>query len=269
MNDNPSPSKRRISPSVDRALSVLLLLADHPDGMGVSEISRRLGVAKSSLHVVLSTMEQRGFIVKDPGTKRYTLGPQLLVLGSAYARQINLLTDFQPLAAKLAEDCGETVQLAILRGRNILYLGKQEGTQPVRLACQVGGQLPAHATALGKSLLAGLPEEAVDELYAGVSLEKRTSQTIDNLDDLKRDLAAVRARGYAVDRGETLEDLRCVAAPVYDAQGSVVAAVSVSVPITRMDDERESRLAQKVTGLAQELSRRLGYAAPSASLGAA
>ncbi len=248
-----------ISPSVDRALSVLTLLADHPDGMGVSELARTLKAAKSSLYVVLTTMEQRDFIVKDPVTKRYSLGPQLLVLGLAYVQRINLLKEFQVLAAEVARECGETVQLAILRGRNVLYIGKQDGTQPVRLASEVGSELPAHTTALGKSLLAGLSDAAIDELYEGVTLEKRTPQTIGNLADLKREIAEVRVRGYAVDRGETLEDLRCVGAPVCDAHGTVVAAVSISVPITRMDDEREKELAQRVCILAQELSRRLGY----------
>ncbi len=254
---------RPISPSVDRALSVLTLLADHPDGMGVSELARALGVPKSSLYVVLTTMEQREFIVKDPVTKQYTLGPQLLVLGLAYIQRINLLKEFQTLAAEVARECGETVQLAILRGRNVLYIGKQDGTQPVRLASEVGSELPAHTTALGKSLLAGLSDSALDELYDGVSLEKRTPKSIDNLSDLKREIAEVRARGYAVDRGETLEDLRCVGAPIYDAHGSVVAAVSISVPITRMSDDREKELARQVCSLAQELSRRLGYVGPT------
>ncbi len=248
-----------ISPSVDRALSVLMLLADHPDGMGVSELARMLGVAKSSLYVVLTTLEQREFIVKDTLTKRYTLGPQLLVLGLAYIQRINLLKEFQTLAARVAHECGETVQLAILRGRNVLYIGKQDGTQPVRLASEVGSELPAHTTALGKCLLAGLSDATLDELYNGVRLEKRTVNSIDNLADLKREIAEVRLRGYAVDRGETADDLRCVGAPIYDAHGTVVAAVSISVPITRMNDEREKELAQRVRALAQELSRRLGY----------
>ena len=260
MNKQASSAARPLSSSVDRALSVLQLLADNPDGMGLSELSRKLNVAKSSLYVVLSTMEQRDFVVKDPLTKRYTLGPQLAVLGLAYIQRTNLLSEFQKLAAKVARECGETVQLAILRGRNILYIGKQEGTQPVRLASEVGTQLPAHTTALGKSLLAGLSDADVDELYAGVTLEKRTLRTIDNLEALKRELVQVRARGYAVDRGETLEDLCCVGAPVYDAHGTVVAAVSISVPVIRMDDKREVELAHKVCELARTLSRRLGYA---------
>src|SRR5947209_3330342 len=146
------------SPSVGRALSILQVMAAHPNGMSISELSRTLNEAKSSLFAVLHTMQEHDFVVKDPVTKRYNLGPQLLVIGMAYARQTNLLVAFQSVAPEFVERCGETLQLAILRGRHILYIGKQEGKQPVRLAALVGEQLPAHATSLGKALLSGLTD---------------------------------------------------------------------------------------------------------------
>src|SRR5205814_2359529 len=117
---------------------------------------RVLSEAKSSLFAVLVTMQQRGFVDKDPVTKRYALGPQLLVIGLAYARHTNLLTEFRTVAQELVRNCGETVQLAILHGRHTLYVGKQEGTRPVRLVAEVGGQVPAHTTSLGKVLLSSL-----------------------------------------------------------------------------------------------------------------
>ena len=251
---------RSTSPSVERALSILELLVHHPDGMGISELSRALDEAKSSLFVVLSTMQQRGFIEKDLVTKRYTLGPQTLVIGSAYARHTNLLTEFHTVAAELVHACGETVQLAILRGRSILYIGKQEGTYPLRLVAEVGEQVPAHATSLGKVLLSGLSDTIIDELYAGVALERLTTRTIISLDELKQELAQVRMRGYAVDWGETLEEVRCVGVPVYNANGLITAALSISAPITRMDEQRVAALARQAQASARELSRRLGYA---------
>jgi DNA-binding IclR family transcriptional regulator len=260
MNTKTGQPAKPPSPSVDRALSILHTLADQPDGMGVSELSRALHEAKSSLHAVLLTMELRGFLHKDPLTKRYKLGPQLLVIGAAYSRHTNLLSAFQAVAAQLVQRCGETVQLAMLHGRHILYIGKHEGTHQVRLAAQVGGQLPAHATALGKALLSGLDDAAIATLFEGVALEQLTSQTIGRLDELRRALAEVRAQGYAFDHGETNAELRCVAAPVYDVSGVISAAISVSVPITRMDAQREAELAELIRAHAQDLSRRLGYA---------
>lgn len=259
---NSAPAQEKFgSPAVERALAVLHLLTDHSDGLGVSEMSRALGEAKSSLHAVLATLERRGFVIKHGQTKRYQLGPQVLVIGAAYTRQTNLLNAFQSVAADLGQRCGETVQLAVLHGRYILYIGKHEGRHHIRLAAEIGSQLPAHATALGKALLNGLTDAAIDQLYGNVALERLTERTIDTVADLKRELALVAERGYATDRGEVSPDLRCVAAPVRDASGAIVAAISVSVPITRMNDQREAELAYLVLDAAAVVSRRLGHAA--------
>ncbi len=258
---NTSPAiQKPPSPAVDRALAILQLLAALQQGLGVSEISRVLGEAKSSLHAVLATLEQRGFVIKDSTTKRYQLGPQALVVGAAYGRQTNLLDAFEVVATDLVGRCGETVQLAMLHGRHILYVGKHDGTHHVRLAAQIGGQLPAHATALGKALLSGLSDAALEQLLADVTLERLTERTITALPELKRELAAVRAQGFAADHGEVSPELRCVGAPVHDATGAIIAAISVSVPITRIDDQRAAGLAQLVCDAARTIELRLGYA---------
>ena len=259
MTNNTSASPRPSSPAVDRALAILQLLAAHDRGLGVSEISRVLDEAKSSLHAVLTTLEQRGFVIKDATTKRYRLGPQALVVGAAYGRQTNLLDAFDAVAVDLVRRCGETVQLAMLHGRHILYIGKHEGTHHVRLAAQIGGQLPAHATALGKALLSNLPDTVLDQRFADVTLERLTERTIGTLPELKQELAKVRAQGYATDNGEVSPELRCVSAPVHDINGAIVAALSLSVPITRIDDQRAADLAQLVCDAARAMERRLGY----------
>lgn len=253
------------SPAVDRALALLQLLSERPDGMGVSELSQLLAEAKSSLHAVLHTMVARGFVVKDPVTKAYQLGPQVLIVGAAYARQASLVREFQRVAADLAVRCGETVQLALLQGHEIVYIARQAGPQRVQLAAEIGNRLPAHATALGKALLSGLTDEELDQLYTGVALVPLTPATITQLDDLKMEVAAVRAQGYALDHGETSSDLRCCGAPIYGANNTVVAALSMSVPITRLDAGREAVLAQEVHMAGLEISRRLGYVVPTAA----
>ncbi len=249
------------SPAVERALAVLDLLARSRSGLTLSELSRALGQAKSSLHVVLSTLEDAGFVVRDTASKRYTLGPQILTLSAAYARQSDLLRSFYEIASPLARELGETVQMAVLQGRHVLYVAKQEGTQWVRLASEVGTVLPAHATALGKCLLAGLSDAELDRLFAGVELERLTERTIATLDALKAEVAEARARGYAVDRGETLPDVNCFGAPVRDVTGAVVAAISISVPVTRVTPERTGELVAAARQAANVLSRRLGWAA--------
>lgn len=260
---NKSGSTTSRSPAVQRALAVLELLARNGSGLTLSELGRALGQAKSSLHVVLATLEDAGFVVRDTDSKRYTLGPQILALSAAYARQSDLLRSFYDIASPLARELGETVQMAVLQGRQVLYVAKQEGTQWVRLASEVGTLLPAHATALGKCLLAGLSDPELDRLFAGVELERLTERTIATLDALKAELAEVRVRGYAVDRGETLVDVTCFGAPIRDAAGSVVAAVSISVPMSRVTPERVSQLIDAVRRAAHTLSRRLGWTAAS------
>lgn len=260
MTNNTTPIPKPPSPAVDRALAILQLLVAHDRGLGVSEISRVLDEAKSSLHAVLTTLEQRGFVIKDATTKRYRLGPQALVVGAAYGRQTNLLEAFDAVAVDLVRRCGETVQLALLHGRHILYIGKHDGTHHVRLAAQIGGQLPAHATALGKALLSGLGDASLNQLFAGVTLERLTERTITTLPELHRELAVVRAQGFATDHGEVSPELRCVSAPVRDARGTIVAAISVSVPITRIDDQRAADLAKLLCDAAKAIEQRLGFA---------
>ncbi|MCS7246494.1 MAG: IclR family transcriptional regulator, partial [Thermomicrobium sp.] len=164
------------------------------------------------------------------------------------------------IARPLARELGETIQLAVLQGREVLYVGKQEGTQWVRLASEVGTRLPAHATSLGKCLLAWLPPQELDQLLASGPLVALTPRTITDPEALRAELALVRAQGYALDRGETLPDVWCFGAPVRDANGSVVAALSISVPVTRISPTRAEELATTVQRAARELSHRLGYA---------
>jgi DNA-binding IclR family transcriptional regulator len=251
------------SPAVQRALAVLELLARNGSGLTLSELGRALGQAKSSLHAVLATLEDAGFVVRDTVSKRYTLGPQVLALSAAYARQSDLLRSFYETASPLARELGETVQMAVLQGRHVLYVAKQEGTQWVRLASEVGTLLPAHATALGKCLLAGLTAAELDRLFAGVELERLTERTITTLEALEAELERVRASGYAIDRGETLADVNCFGAPIRDAAGSVVAAISISVPVSRVTPERTGELIDAARRAAHTLSRRLGWTAAS------
>ncbi|MCX7624393.1 MAG: IclR family transcriptional regulator [Thermomicrobium sp.] len=247
------------SPSVARAVAVLNALARSSDGLTLSALARELREPKSTLHGVLAALVEAGLLVRDEATKRYRLGAHILALAGAYARQSDLLRAFSEVARPLARELGETIQLAILQGREVLYIGKQEGTQWVRLASEVGTRLPAQATSLGKCLLAWLPPDELDRLLAEGPLVALTPRTITDPDVLRAELAQVRERGYAIDRGETLSDVWCFGAPIRDAHGAVVAAVSISVPVTRITPERVDELIAAVRRAAAELSHRLGY----------
>uniref|UniRef100_A0A7C5RU55 IclR family transcriptional regulator n=1 Tax=Thermomicrobium roseum TaxID=500 RepID=A0A7C5RU55_THERO len=247
------------SPAVERAIAVLDELAQSDEGLTLSELARACGEAKSSLHVILSTLVSAGWLIRDDLSKRYRLGPHLLFLAAAYNRQSDLLRAFTEVARPLARQLGETLQLAIRQGREVLYIGKQEGTQWVRLASEVGTRLPAHATSLGKCLLAWLPEEELERLLSEGPLVALTPRTITDPAALRAELARVREQGYAVDRGETLPDVWCFGAPVRDASGAVIAALSISVPVTRVSEMRLPLLVAAVQQAAREISRRQGW----------
>jgi len=247
------------SPAVWRAVASLDSLARAGDGLTLSELARAIGESKSTLHAVLATLVEAGLLVRDQSSKRYRLGPHILALAGAYARQSDVIRAFTEVARPLARELGETIQLAILQGREVLYIGKQEGTQWVRLASEVGTRLPAHATSLGKCLLAWLPENELERLLAEGPLVALTPRTITDPEALRAELAQVRAQGFAIDRGETLPDVWCFGAPVRDAHGVVVAALSISVPVTRISGERVEELVRAARAAADELSRQLGF----------
>jgi IclR family KDG regulon transcriptional repressor len=247
------------SPAVWRAVASLNAVARASDGLTLSEVARAIGEPKSTLHAVLATLVEAGLLIREETSKRYRLGPHILALAGAYARQSDLIRAFTEVARPLARELGETIQLAILQGRDVLYIGKQEGSQWVRLASEVGTRLPAHATSLGKCLLAWLPENELECLLAEGPLVALTPRTITDPEALRAELAQVRAQGFAIDRGETLPDVWCFGAPVRDAHGVVVAALSISVPVTRIGVERVEELVRAARAAADELSRQLGF----------
>ncbi|HYN88817.1 MAG TPA: IclR family transcriptional regulator [Ardenticatenaceae bacterium] len=246
-------------PAVDRALALLRVLATTDTPPTLSELSHQIGVSRSTVYSILATLQDYGFVEKDARHKTYRLGPATLELGSAYIGQVTLLPAFNAIAQRLVNLCGETVKLAILSGRDVVYLGKQEGLYSVRLVARVGSRMPAHATAVGKALLAHLGDESLERLYAGYDFPAPTRHTISNLAALRDALRETRERGYARDREESATGLQCVAAPVFDHSGAAVAAISIGVPNDRLSEARLEELAALVREHAGELSRTLGW----------
>ena len=191
---------------------------------------------------------------------RVYLGHRLLELGNAYTDNFDLIAQGRRVAESIVADCDETVQMAILEGTEVVFIAKVESSKTVRLVSRVGSRLPAHCTAVGKMLLSRLTEEEVKALYNGEDeLGKMTANSIISVSRLNRELKAVRQRGLSYDDCESNIDVRCVSAPIYDFNNEMVAALSISVPITRMSLARQDELAGIVGKGAAELSRSLGY----------
>jgi DNA-binding IclR family transcriptional regulator len=234
-NDGYKPVK-----SADRTLEVLELLATAPRRRTLAELARELDIPKSSLHGILRTMAQRGWVETDPTGTRFGLGVRALQVGAAYIDADDAVGLLAGVLDGLAAEVGETVHLGRLDGRYVVYLAKRESVHPLRLFSAIGRRLPAHATALGKVLLATRGDDEVDRLLPQ-PLPALTRHTITGLDALHADLAAIRERGYAVDHEENTEGIVCFAMAV-PLRVPATDAVSISVPVARIGAGSEERM---------------------------
>jgi DNA-binding IclR family transcriptional regulator len=243
--------------SVQRALEVLDFFSVEQSELSLADISKRMRLHKSSVHRILRTLEAAGYLQWDAGTRRYRLSLKLLDLANRVLGRYDLRATAGPFMEELAATTGEIVHLSILDGTEIVYLEKKGTGQVLTVATKVGGRHPAYASAMGKVLLASLAPERIDELFAGRPLAALTARTITDRGALRRELERIRAEGYAVDDEEAFPGIRCVAAPICDPGGRVVAALSATVPAQRMGDERVRELAQLVRQAGARISGRV------------
>lgn len=250
----------RLTPAVMRTLDILELFLDDGRPLGAPDVGRLTGFPRTSVHELLSTLVARDYLQRDERTNTYRLGVRLLHLGNAYASRFDLLTAANAVARELADSSGETVSVALRERAEVFYLAKIEGRDTVRLPSGIGQRLPANVTALGKVLLADIPDEKLQELFPdATALPVLTERSISTLPALQKELAAVRERGVAFEDGESTPGMRCVAAGVLDASGAVAAAISVSVPNARWEQHPEQHWVGMVTESAAQMSAQLGY----------
>jgi DNA-binding IclR family transcriptional regulator len=245
---------------VKRAFEALEVLASAERGLGVTEVAQALGVSCNSAFRLLHTLEESGYVRRDPNSKKYFLGLRLFELGNAVFHSRDLRELARPILQQLLNRFQETVNLAVLQDMHVVYIERLESPLSLRTSSTVGSRANAHSTSLGKAMLAFLPQGHVRRLMAETKLEARTAKTITDPQTLERELELTRQRGYAVDDGENLEGVCCVGAPVFDSQGSVVAAISVSAPLQRLNDlAKRKEIGLAVMQSAYDLSLRLGF----------
>lgn len=251
----------RLVPAVTRALDVMELFLDCEGTLSAPEITRRLQLPRTTVHELVTTLTARSYLEQPPDQPgRYRLGVRGYQLGSRYAEQLDLAAEGQRVARSVADTCDETVHVAILEGRDVIYVAKVDSTHAVRMVSAAGRRLPAHCTSVGKMLLASLPDEELEAtLGGGDPLVAMTPDSITSPKELRKALAEVRERGVAVEQQESNPDVSCVAAPVRDSGGKVVAALSISVPTVRWSEERRGELEALAVKGAAELSGRLGH----------
>lgn len=259
----------RLVPAVARAFDVLEAFRGDARPLSVPELAARLKLPRSTAHDLVRTLVCRGYLrALDDQPHKFALGLRVFELGSVYAASLDLPREGRQVARAVSATCNETVHLAVLDGTEVVYIAKVDSTQAVRMVSAVGRRLPAHCTAVGKMLLSGLSDRELVARYGRFrSLVSMTPNSITSLPRLRRELALTRARSLAYDDCESNIDVRCVAAPVYDRDGQMAAAMSISVPLTRMRPKRREELAALVKQGAQDLSRRLGFSTHAARPG--
>ncbi|WP_159586665.1 IclR family transcriptional regulator [Chelativorans xinjiangense] len=245
--------------SLERGAAILDAVAGSPDGLGLTEISGRVGLHTSTAFHLVKTLVGLGYLAQDRDGKKYRIGPRLFGLASGASRERTLLNFGLPVLEHLSAETGEASHLAVRERTDVIVVARTEGAGVLQLSERVGITRPMHATALGKVLLSYMPEKERNELIAILQLNRITEKTITDPEQLRREAEIVRSEGIAHDRAEFDPDLRCIAMPVWDFTGRCVAAIGLSGPVWRMTPDVIDKRILKLEVAAEQLSQALGY----------
>ena len=244
--------------SLDRALDVLACVASG-NGMTLTEIADELGHSPATVYRILTTFAAHGSLETDAASQEWFVGPTSFRIGSAFLRRTGLVERARPIMRALMDETGETANLGIEKSGQVLFLSQVETSENIRAFFPPGAQSPMYASGIGKALLAYAGENRIETYLKTENLEAFTDNTICNLADLRDELARIRTQGYAFDDEEKSKGMRCVAAPVLNNYGEVVAGISVSGPTVRLTRDRIETICGLVMKQAELLSRGLGY----------
>jgi DNA-binding IclR family transcriptional regulator len=242
---------------LSRAIQVLFAFTRQESSMTLEELSRKVDINKASLLRILRSFELERVILRSEDI--YRLGPRVMDLANLFLSTLSVHDRALPFMKGLGKDTRQTISLAILEGFEVVYIAIEQAQREVGIQGEIGGRHPANATALGKVLLANLPEEALSEVLQNADLKRLTHRTLTDVEQLRAHLTIVREQGYAYDDEERGIGIRCVAAPIYDHTGSTVAGISIAGPIFHMTDELLVSYRKSLVKTAAKLSEELGY----------
>jgi IclR family pca regulon transcriptional regulator len=260
----PSVGSTGTSQSLARGLAILSSFHSDRPLIGVSELSRGLDLSRSTVHRYVATLAKLGYLQQDPDSKRYRLGPKVLDLGFSALNSMDLLEISAPHLRQLSDETTRTVNLAILDGTDVVYIERcraaRPGQQEIDLNLHVGARLPAYCTAMGKAILAFMPEDRVEEIIEQIDFVSRGPNTITDPVKFREELDRIRATGLAVNDEELAYGLRSIAAPVYSHSGEVLAALNLAIHRTMVSmDELIERYGPAVKQSASDISLSMGH----------
>lgn len=246
------------SRSVRRALDIFELMLQRAEAITVAQIVTELSIPKSTAYELVRTLSEGDYLAPSGRGSGLFLGRKLFELGMAYRAHVDLLKDGSRIAEQLRDETGETVQLSVLDNNLMMVLLKEEGVRPLRIISQVGSRVPVNWAAAGRLLVSDMDDKALTALLTATILQSPTGRAITDAKKLITQIRKFRKQGYATELNETNEHAGCVAAPVIDASGRCIAALSVVVPEQRLVKSNRDYLIERVVNAAEKLSRRLG-----------
>jgi DNA-binding IclR family transcriptional regulator len=245
--------------SLARGVQILRLLAVPAGNLGVTEIAERLDVDPSTAYRLLSTLEVHGFVAQDEESKKYSLGYGILEVTSGLLRHLSVVEVSQPHLYTVATKLGESAHVAVRDRRFAVSVGSESATGVLRVETILGTPEPLYCTAIGKALLLDFDRSQLVELFGDEKFQRHTPHTLTTIDELELDLARARRLGYAFDDEELHPGVRCIAAPVRDYTGRVIAAFGISSPAVRLTRDRAEDVAGEICEHARAISSQLGY----------
>lgn len=251
-------NKQSYVKSIEKALRILNCFSEADFELDLSKIVQKIHLPKTTVYRILSTLEKEGIISQNQENKKYRLGLRLFELGSLVFRKLKLREVALPLMEKLSEESGETVHLGILDKYEVISVEKADSSFSLRSNVYIGKRTPAYCTGVGKALLAFQPLDKIRLFLEQNKLKKYTQNTITDKGKLEKELETVKKRGFAVDNMEHEEGVRCVAAPIRNYEGKVIASISISGPSVRITEEKIPQFVLMVKKTAETISKELG-----------
>ncbi|SMQ64688.1 transcriptional regulator, IclR family [Bacillus sp. OV166] len=246
--------------SLERALTILNKLSEYPDGIQITRLSEQIGLTKSTIHRLLATLSSMNYVVKDEETDKYKLGLQVLFLSRNLLNNSDIVTVSKPFLEKLSQEVNETVHLCIEDRGEVVYIDKIESTQTIRMYSRIGSRAPMYCTGVGKILLSDKNQDEFNELISNINFIPKTPSTITSKEEFIEEIEKVKSQGYALDNAENEVVLRCIAAPIFDHKGKIIASFSISGPSNRVTmDLINDTLIEKMKQYSIAISRNLGY----------
>jgi DNA-binding IclR family transcriptional regulator len=249
----------RLVNSLARGVDILRQLAAGGNPLGVTEVADRLEVDPSTAYRLLVTLEAGGLVQKDPDSKKYDLGYGILEVAHGLLGRMGVVNVADPFLRSIAALTGESTHVAVLDGTRAVFVGRHSGAGVLRVETTIGSSEPAYCTAVGKALLADFAEADLRRLFGDGPLPRHTPQTITTIPELAAEVERVRRLGYAYDEEELHPGVRCLAAPVRDRRGRVVAAFGISMPATRLTREHIPELVGQIGTASDTISAQLGF----------